>query len=288
MSIVVCLEDSVPDSELAAAERNAVDPAARAWPTADARPADDLRPGAQRRADPDARAPRSAPTRRARRVRACRSSATSTAAEYLDAVVAASEAAGRRLLVDAGARDARPQLRRVAGEQPARRPPAARQVPRTRPGRPHRRHRPVRCLRAAARARVHGLGPAGRRRRHLRGRQRLRPGRRRRLRRRRAGVGVLLGHRADVQAAAARVAVRRARGAGAAHQADRRRPGRADPRGGPRPGQRADRQDGDPPDATSPRCTRCRSSRTRSTPTRATSWRPNARAARPRRASATR
>ena len=51
------------------------------------------------------------------------------------------------------------------------------------------------------------------------------------LRRHRPGVGVLLRHRADVQAAAARVAVHRARRAGAAGRADRRRPRRADPRG---------------------------------------------------------
>src|SRR5690606_24713457 len=69
---------------------------------------------------------------------------------------------------------------------------------------------------------------------------------RRRPRGDRAGLGVLLGGRADVQAAAAPVAVRGAARGAAAAAADHLRPGRADPRGAPGQGERADRQDRHP------------------------------------------
>ena len=84
---------------------------------------------------------------------------------------------------------------------------------------------------------------------HRRRRQRARPHRRHRVHRVRAGLGVLRRPRADLQAAAAAVAVPPARRHAPARRAGLPRHRRADPRGAARPGQRPHRQDRHPPGA---------------------------------------
>ena len=187
---------------------------------------------------------------------------------FLDAVVAASEPIGRRLLVMPVLESPRDRVRRDPGRRPARHPPLLDK---------YRDHVPAVRVGATDLSGAYGLrraatSPSGTCGSsptcscavvNVFGRVD-------------AGGYVVTGPVWEYFSAtermfkphAARVAVRRARGTRAAHQADRRRPRRADPRGRARPRQRPDRQDRDPPDARGRGARAVGRDAPRSTPTR--------------------
>ena len=113
-AMVVCLEDSVADADLAGAELNAVDQLRELAAGGPTTAADDLRPGAHGRADPDAR-------RRARRrtptcspASSCRSSPRRTARVSSTRSSPPATSIGRRLLVMPVLESAELSLRRDA------------------------------------------------------------------------------------------------------------------------------------------------------------------------------